>query len=160
MASLEATPVLEVGPAVAPAIVRVARLPVHPMLVSFPIACLVGTLLTDLAYWRTAEMMWADFSAWLIAAGVVLGWIAALLGLIDLFGHRYVSSGAAVAGYAIGNIVALILATFNMFVHTRDAWTSVVPWGLALSVATVIVLLITTIMGWTMLYRSHGAIVP
>ncbi len=47
--------------------------------------------------------------------------------------------------YAIGNVVALILATFNMLVHTRDAWTSVVPWGLVLSVAIVVVLILT---GW------------
>ena len=40
------------------------------MLVPFPIACFVGTLLTDIAYWRTAEMMWADFSAWLLTVGV------------------------------------------------------------------------------------------
>ena len=41
--------------------------------------------------------------------------------------------------------MALILATFNMLVHTRDAWTSVVPWGLVLSAAIVLVLILT---GW------------
>lgn len=40
-------------------IVRVSPPPIHPMLVCFPIACFVGVLLTDIAYWRTAEMMWA-----------------------------------------------------------------------------------------------------
>ena len=38
---------------------RVALHPIHPMLVPFPIACFVGALVTDLAYWKTAEMMWA-----------------------------------------------------------------------------------------------------
>ena len=41
--------------------------------------------------------------------------------------------------------MVLILATFNMLVHTRDAWTSVVPWGLVLSAAIVLVLILT---GW------------
>ena len=27
----------------------------------------------------------------------------------------------------LGNVLVLVLATFNYFVHTRDAWTSVVP---------------------------------
>jgi uncharacterized membrane protein len=43
-------------------------------------------------------------------------------------------------------------------VHTRDAWTSVVPWGLTLSAATVIVLLFTTFIGWSMLYRDLGVV--
>jgi uncharacterized membrane protein len=35
--------------------------PIHPMLIPFPIACFVGTLLTDITYWRTADMLWANF---------------------------------------------------------------------------------------------------
>jgi uncharacterized membrane protein len=42
-------------------------------------------------------------------------------------------------------IAALILATFNMLVHTRDAWSSG-PWGLVLSAVVVIL----TIASWTM----------
>ena len=131
----------------------IVRPPLHPLLVSFPICCLGGTLLTDIAYWQTAEMMWADFSAWLIAAGVVLGWIAAIVGIADLVGHRYATAPMPAWVYAAGNLLALIIATVNMLIHTRDAWTSVVPWGLTLSVATVIVFLFTTWIGWTALYR-------
>jgi len=60
------------------------------MLVPFPIACFVGTLMTDLAYWKTAEMMWADFSAWLLLAGLVVGVLAAIAGLIDFLSNRLV----------------------------------------------------------------------
>jgi uncharacterized membrane protein len=134
------------------------RPPLHPTFVPFPITCIGGTLLTDLAYWRTAEMLWADFSAWLIAAGVILGWLAAIIGIADLIGHRYAAAPLPAWVYAAGNLVALILATLNMLVHTRDAWTSVVPWGLGLSAATVIVLLFTTWIGWTALYRRTGVV--
>jgi uncharacterized membrane protein len=133
--------------------VRVLRRPFHPMLASFPATCFVGTLLTDIVYWRTAEMMWANFSAWLIAIGVILGWLAAIVGLIDLAGRRYAFAPVPGWAYALTTLILLILATFNMLIHTRDAWTSVVPWGLALSVATVVLLLITTWIGWSALYR-------
>jgi len=132
---------------------RIARHPIHPMIVPFPIACFVGALLTDLTYWWTAEMMWADFSAWLVTVGVILGYVAAIAGLIDFLGNRLIRAQAPAWPHVIGNVVALILATINMLVHTHDAWTSVVPWGLTLSAAVVLILLFTAWMGWSMVYR-------
>jgi uncharacterized membrane protein len=132
---------------------RIASHPIHPMLVPFPIVCFVGTLLADLAYWRTAEMMWADFSAWLLLAGLVMGVLAAIAGLIDFLGSRPVRALAVAWIHMFGNAIVLILALFNAFVHSRDAWTSVVPTGLILSAATVLVLLFTGWMGWSMVYR-------
>ncbi len=136
----------------------IAGLPIHAMLVPVPIVCFVGALLTDITYWRTAEMMWSDFSAWLITVGVVIGWLAALAGIIDFASSRGLRALASGWPHVIGGVVVLVLASFNMLVHTHDAWTSVVPWGLGLSVATVIVLIFSGWMGWAMVYR-HGAAV-
>lgn len=140
--------------------VRVVRPPLHPTIVCFPIACLSGALLTDIVYWRTAEMMWTDFSAWLVSAGVILGWLAAIAGIVDLVGRRYATAPAPAWVYAAGHLIALILATFNMFLHTRDAWTSVVPWGLALSIATIVVLILTMWIGWAAIYRRDIRALP
>ena len=136
-------------------IARVARHPIHPMLVPIPIACFIGTLLTDVIYWRTAEMMWADFSAWLVSVGVIMGCFAAIAGLFDFLGNRFIRAQPPAWPHAIGNTVVLILATVNMFVHTHDAWTSVVPWGLVLSAAVVLILLFTGWMGWSLVYRHR-----
>jgi uncharacterized membrane protein len=130
------------------------------MIVPFPIACFVGTLLTDLAYWRTAEMMWADFSAWLVTVGVIMGYLAAIVGLIDFLSSRLVRVQPAAWPHAIGNVVVLILATLNMLVHTHDGWTSVVPWGLVLSMAVVLWLLFTGWMGWSLVYRYRVGLAP
>jgi uncharacterized membrane protein len=138
---------------------RIAEHPIHPILVPFPIACFVGTLLTDLAYWWTADMMWADFSAWLLAAGVIMGWLAALAGLVDFVGGRLIRERAPAWPHVIGSAVALVLATLNMLLHTRDAWTSVVPWGLTLSALVVLILLFTSWMGWSMVYRYRVGVV-
>jgi uncharacterized membrane protein len=137
---------------------RIAGHPIHPMLVPAPIACYVGTLLTDIAYWRTANVMWADFSAWLITAGVIMGYLAALVGLIDFASNRLIRAQPPAWPHVIGNLIVLVLATLNMLVHTRDVWTSVVPWGLVLSTAVVLILLFTGWMGWSMVYRYGVAI--
>lgn len=132
---------------------RIARHPVHAMLVPVPIVCFVGALLTDVTYWKTAEIMWADFSAWLVTVGVIVGYMAAIAGLVDFLGNPLIRAQAPAWPHMIGNIVVLALATVNMFVHSRDAWTSVVPTGLILSALVVLVLLFTAWMGWSLVYR-------
>ena len=49
--------------------------------------------------------------------------------------------------------MVLVLAFFNNLIHTRDAWTSVVPTGLILSIVTVLVLPVTAWFGREMVYR-------
>jgi uncharacterized membrane protein len=136
-------------------IAAIAGHPIHPMLVPIPIACFVGVLLTDIAYWRTTNIMWADFSTWLVSVGVVVGLVAALVGLIDFAGNRRIRQQPPAWPHVIGNVLALILSILNMLVHTHDAWTSVVPWGLTLSAAVVVILMFTGWMGWSMVYRHR-----
>jgi uncharacterized membrane protein len=125
------------------------------MLVPIPIACFAGCLLTDIVYWRSAEMMWSNFSAWLVSAGVVAGFLAGLVGAVDFLGKPAIRNTPPAWFHVLGNLVVLGVATVNMLVHTRDGWTSVVPWGLALSALTVLLLLFTGWMGWSMVYRHH-----
>lgn len=133
----------------------VAGHPLHPMLVPFPIGCFVGTLLTDLAYWKTADMLWTNMSAWLLTAGLVMAAFAALAGVIDFFGERRIRRLRTAWIHAVGNAIALCLAILNAFVHSRDAYSSVVPLGLTLSLLVVLILVITGWNGWEMVYR-HG----
>jgi uncharacterized membrane protein len=134
---------------------QIAGHPIHPMLVPFPIVCFVGALVTDIAYWSTAQMMWADFSAWLLVIGMIMGGLAAIAGLTDFLGNRLIRAQPPAWPHMVGNIVMLLVALLNTLVHTRDAWTSVVPTGLILSVITVLILPFTGWLGWSMVYR-HG----
>jgi uncharacterized membrane protein len=134
---------------------QVANHPIHPMLVPFPIACFVGALATDIAYSMTAQMMWANFSAWLILAGLIMGILAAIAGLVDFLSNRLIRAQTPAWPHMLGNVLVLVLALFNALVHTRDAWTSVVPTGLILSVIVVLILPVTGWLGWSMVYR-HG----
>jgi len=111
----------------------------HATLLSFPIACFSLTLITDIAYLKTVNLLWLHFSEWLLFAGLVFGVISALVFLLDYAIRRVRPSwGAVVAG-----IVVLLLATLNSFIHTADGWTAVMPFGLAVSLLTVVIMMMT-----------------
>lgn len=129
--------------------------PLHVMFVPFPIVCFVGTFVSDLVYWQSANMQWANFSAWLLTAGLVIAIFAVIFGLIDFLGSRQIRNLRAAWIHAVGNAVVIVLSILNAFVHSRDAYTSVVPTGLILSGLVVLILLVTGWHGWTMVYR-HG----
>jgi uncharacterized membrane protein len=86
-----------------------ARIGAHPILDSD--CLLVGALLTDLMYCRAAEMMWTDFSAWLVTVGVIVGWLAALAGLSDFLGNRAVRALPPAWPHVIGNAAILLQHT-------------------------------------------------
>lgn len=114
---------------------------VYRCLVAFPIATFTLTVLTDLAYIQTSNLLWLHFSEWLLFAGLVFGIVAAIyLGIICLVRRSRPSRLHALFG-----VVALILAALNSFIHTADGWTAVMPYGLATSIATVIAMLLA---GW------------
>ena len=129
--------------------------PLHAMLVPIPSICFVGTLITDIVYWQTAAMLWADMSDWLLLVGLIVSLIAVPAGMIDFFGDPRIRKLRAAGIHAIGNVTALILSIFNCLIHTRDAYTSVVPTGLILSALVVVILLVTGWNGWALVYR-HG----
>jgi uncharacterized membrane protein len=137
------------------ATVRLGGRPLHAMLVPIPNVCFVATLITDIVYWQTAAMLWADMSAWLLLVGLIVSRIAAPAGMIDFFGDARIRELRAAWIHAIGNVTALILSIFNCLIHTRDAYTSVVPSGVILSALVVVILLVTGWNGWALVYR-HG----
>jgi uncharacterized membrane protein len=123
--------------------VGIGRQPIYRRLAAFAGSCFVGTLATDIAYARTADLMWADFSDWLVTVGVIVGYLTIVVAVIEMITIRSPLRRRPTLPYAVGNFIALIIATVDMLVHTRDAWTSVVPLGLTLSAVVVLVLILT-----------------
>src|SRR6185437_2211215 len=61
--------------------------PIHPMLIPFPVAFFVATLVCDLVFWRSGNGGWFAASQWLLGAGIVMALLAAIAGLIDVLGE-------------------------------------------------------------------------
>ena len=118
------------------------RRPLFPGLMTFPASCFLLTLIFDIAYARSANMMWESTSVWLLTIGLLSAGLFVLVGLVEAFGLGRWPTMILRIGYAI----ALILSIFNAFIHSRDGYTSVVPTGLTLSVIVALVLLVTWIL--------------
>ena len=114
---------------------------VFDLLDPIPYGFFVGALIFDAVYAQTAEMLWLKAAAWLISVGLVFAVLPRLINLVGVWfrGGRPRVAGA-VAGFWL-NLVAIVAAIVNAFVHTRDAF-GVMPEGLWLSVLTVILLVL------------------
>ena len=132
-----------------PGLYRVPGRSFYATLVPFPIACFVGTFLTDLAYLATDSFVWETFSVWLLTIGLVVAGFAVLGGLVDLVRSRRVRGLARPWFRVVGELVAFALSLVNVFVHSRDGYTAVVPEGLILSALVVLVLVATLVLGRT-----------
>lgn len=129
--------------------------PLHGIFSAYPLALFTTALLTDIIYVYSTSMMWADFSVWLIAGGVIMGVLAAIVGLIEALSNRRHGRSRRPWPHTAGTIVMLLLAILNGFVHSRDAWTSVVPTGLILSAIVAVLAVVTSWLGYSLEARQE-----
>ncbi len=140
--------------------VAIAGHPLHPLLVTFPIAFLTGVFATDLGYWFTNDLFWARASVWLLGAGIVSGIIAALTGMMDFLKIDRVRKRRAGWAHMIGNVAALTLSLINWVLRINNGITEViVPIGLILSVIVATLLAITGWYGAELIYRHKVAVI-
>jgi uncharacterized membrane protein len=121
--------------------VGIAGHPYSALFLPVPIVCFTGAFLTDVAYSNSGgNLLWVNFSSWLLVAGLVFGAIAALLMLIDLARLPQLRSTLGWGALAL-LIVALVVELINSFIHARDGWTAVVPLGMILSAVGAVVIM-------------------
>ena len=124
------------------------RVLLHPGLVAGGSVLLMAAFVSDLLYWQTLLFQYNNFSGWLLAGGLVLALLAAIAFVIDLALGRI----GRVAWLRFGALaVAALLGLLNAFVHSRDAYTAVVPEGITLSAVVTLILLVVGLSGgWSL----------
>jgi uncharacterized membrane protein len=139
--------------------VAIAGHPLHPLLVTFPIAFLSGAAGADLGYWLTGDLFWARAAIWLIGAGFVAGLVAALTGMLDFLRIDRVRKRSAGWIHMTSNITAMVLTLFNWALRWNNVEGAILPVGLIISTIVASLLAIGGWFGAELIYRHKVAVI-
>jgi len=134
--------------------------PVHPMLVVFPIAFFVGTLLFDVLgrIYESADLITTAY--YLEIAGVVAGLITAIPGIIDYFFTIPPKSSAKKRGTQHGVINVITVAIFAFVWFYRQGTNNSPALIIVLESIGVIAIGVSGWLGGTLVYRNQIGVDP
>src|SRR5688572_21917822 len=136
--------------------------PVHPMIIPFPIALWVFSLVADVIYLWRGNPVWRDYVAFYALLGGIIGAaVAAVPGLIDWLSLTDKAVVKLANWHARLNVIALLIFAASFYLRTTNGAGLVsesytIP--LALSVLGVILITISGWLGGEMVFK-HGVAV-
>lgn len=112
---------------------------VFDLLDPIPFGFFVAGLIFDAIYSKTGTILWVKGAAWLVSIGLLFAIVPQLINLGRVwFSKKRVRTVGLTTNFWL-NVVGIVAAIFNAFVHSRDAY-GVMPAGLWLSIVTVLAL--------------------
>jgi uncharacterized membrane protein/nitrite reductase/ring-hydroxylating ferredoxin subunit len=134
--------------------------PIHPILVSFPIAFLIGTFVFDLIGKISENDSFWNTGYYLEIAGIVMGLVAAVPGFIDYLFTVPPKSSAKQRGlkHAGINVSHLILFFIAFLIRRNDNPNTTLI--LVLEAVGVILIFIAGYLGGTLVYRNQIGVDP
>jgi uncharacterized membrane protein len=136
--------------------------PIHPMIIPFPIALWVFSLIADLIYLWGGNPLWRDYIAfYTLLGGIIGGAAAAVPGVIDWLSLKDREVVKIANWHARLNVIALLIFAASFYLRTMSGAGLVsgnytIPVGL--SVLGVILIAISGWLGGEMVFK-HGVAV-
>lgn len=127
--------------------------PLHPMIIHFPVAALIGLVATDAAYWVTVDPFWARTGLWLAGVGALGGWVASAVGLIDLLTVARIRQKITAWCHTVLAVTMLSIATLNWLLRVSDDVVAVSAGGPWLTLVTAILIGLTAKLGGRLVYE-------
>jgi len=116
--------------------------PLHAILLAGTVPLFLGALLSDIAYYKTYQIQWANFASWLIAGGLLFCGLALLFAIANLI--RADRKAGRPVTYFLLLLATWVLGLINAFEHGKDAWAAM-PSGMIISV---VVTLLSCAAAW------------
>lgn len=137
--------------------------PIHPMLIPFPIALWVFSLVADVVYLWRGNPGWAWMAYWILLAGCIGAVAAATFGIIDYFSIEDKKVAKYAAWHARLNVLALLVFATSWFLRRGVDFSN--PGGrltlpIILSVVGVIAVGISGWLGGELVYKHGVAVSP
>lgn len=140
----------------------IAGHPIHPVLVGFPVASYVGTLVAFAVYSANGHQFWLNLAIALNVIGVGSAILAALPGFIDAaFGvpRRSAAKRTAIAhGLTNVCVLGLFLAILPYYTTHWNGPAADATLGLVLSSIGVLLTLMAGLAGWRLVQTFHVGI--
>ena len=134
----------------------IAKHPIHPMLVVFPIGLWIFSLVCDLVFlFGPANPLWRNMAFYTMAGGWIGALAAAVPGLIDYFSMSPGAAKRTATTHMTLNLVAVALYAVNLWM--RWAGDGAAGWTIGLSVVAVLLLAAAGWLGGELVY-VHGGI--
>jgi uncharacterized membrane protein len=136
--------------------------PVHPMLIPFPIALWVFSLVADVIYLWRGNPAWRDWIAfYTLLGGIIGGVLAAVPGFVDWLSLTDPAVKRTANWHARLNVIALLIFVASFYLRTAGGagligGSYTIPF--ALSVVGVILITISGWLGGELVFR-HGVAV-
>lgn len=134
----------------------IAKHPIHPMLVAFPIGLWIFSLASDVMYLIKWGAVWSDVSYYAMAGGLVGALVAAVPGLIDLLSITEPKIKKIGIWHMCVNLAVVALFAVNLWLRTVAGPGANAP--IWLSVIGVVLLGVSGWLGGEMVY-VHGVAV-
>lgn len=147
-----------VPPPGAASTVAIARHPLHPMLVTFPIALLICAVGSDAAYWYTGDPFWARMSLWLIGGGTTMGILAAVTGAVEMLWEPDIRKLTAGWSHFVVAMVMLSVAAANWMLRLDSPAAFIVPWGMYASALGAFMVAVAGWMGGKLVFEHKVGI--
>jgi uncharacterized membrane protein len=112
---------------------------VFELLDPIPFGFFVATLIFDIIYANNANVLWVKAASWLVSIGLIFAIIPQLINLYNVWLNKRRGRMPGEAASFWLNVIGIVAAIVNAFVHSRDAYAAM-PDGLWLSIVTVVAL--------------------
>jgi uncharacterized membrane protein len=138
--------------------------PIHPMLIPFPIALWVFSLIADLIFLWRGNPVWRDWIAfYALLAGIIGAALAAVFGIIDWLSIKDPKVKRTADWHARLNVIALLVFAASFYLRTTSGSRMVsgsytIP--VVLSVLGVLLITISGYLGGELVFRHGVAVNP
>ncbi len=131
----------------------IAKHPIHPMLIVFPIGLWVFSFVCDLVWLAGGAAIWRDVAFYTMAGGILGALMAAIPGVADFLSIRDPQVRLVAWAHLLINLSVVALYAVNLWLRTWTPPLAVLP--VVLSAIAVILLAISGWLGGELVY-VHG----